>query len=130
MVVTQLLHVHVQLIHLVDITVSISTSGTNTAGGNYSLECYATVTESTDQPTITWLDAMNNPVPSEMVNTTGFMSTLTFDPLAVSHSGTYTCRVAVGGAVQTATEAVAVQGKCSLPVSLHPVCMSSIILLE
>ena len=32
-------------------------------------------------------------VPSEMVNTTGNMSTLTFDPLATSHAGNYTCVV-------------------------------------
>ena len=33
--------------------VSISPSGTNTAGETYSLECSATVTGSADQPTIT-----------------------------------------------------------------------------
>ena len=81
----------------VDISLSITASGTNTAGETYSLECSATVTGSTDQPTITWLDPMNNTVPSEMVTTTGSMSTLTFNPLAASHAGTYTCRGMVGG---------------------------------
>ena len=76
----------------VDITVSITPgSSSNTAGETYSLECSATVTGSNDQPTITWLDPMNNPVPSGMVTTTGSMSTLTFNPLAASHAGTYTC---------------------------------------
>ena len=109
--------------YVVDITVSITASGTNTAGETYSLECSATVTGSTHQRTITWLDPMNNTVPSEMVTTTGSMSTLTFDPLAASHAGTYTCRTTVGGAVQTATENVTVQSECSLPVSLLPVHM-------
>ena len=96
------------------ITVSITASGTNTAGETYSLECSATVTGSTDQPTITWLDPMNNPVPSEMVTTTGSMSTLTFNPLSASHAGTYMCRATVGGAVQYAAEAILVESECSL----------------
>ena len=65
---------------------------------------------------------MNNPVASEMVNTTGSMSTLTFNPLAASHAGTYTCRGMVGGAVQSETMEVAVQSECSstVIVSLVP----------
>ena len=44
----------------------------------YSLECSATVTGSTDQSTITWLDPMNNPVPSAqpiMGSTTTYTNT-------------------------------------------------------
>ena len=96
----------------VDISLSVTASGTNTTGEIYSLECSATVTGSTDQPTITWLDPMNNPVPSEMVTTTGSMSTLTFNLLAASHAGTYTCRAMVGGAVQSETIDIAVQSEC------------------
>ena len=96
---------------VISINVSITTSGTNTAGEAYSLQCSVTVTGSTDQSTITWLDPTNNPVPSEMVITTGSMSTLTFNPLAASHAGTYTCRATVGGAVQNATEDVRVQSE-------------------
>ena len=92
----------------VDISLSITPSGTYTAGETYSLECSATVTGSTDQPTIIWLDQINNPVPSEMVTTTGSMSTLTFNPLAASHTGTYTCRGMVGGAVQSETVEITV----------------------
>ena len=77
-------------------TASITASGTNTAGEIYSLVCSVTVTGSTDQPTITWSGPMNNPVPSEMVTTTGSMSTLTFNPLSASHAGTYTCRATAG----------------------------------
>ena len=93
------------------VSISITASGTNTTGETYSLECSATVTESTDQPTITWLDPMNNPVPSEMVTTAGSMSTLTFNPLAASHAGTYTCRVMVGDVTQNETSEIMVQSK-------------------
>ena len=75
---------------------SISALGTNTVGETYSLVCSATVTGSNDQLTISWSDPMNNPVPSEMVTTTGSMSTLTFNPLSTSHAGTYTCRGIAG----------------------------------
>ena len=101
-----------------DILVAIAPlSGTNTAGEAYSLKCSATVTGSTDQPTITWLDPMNNPVPSEMVTTTGSMSTLTFNPLSASHAGTYTCRATVGSTMQTATMDVTVESECSVSQS-------------
>ena len=70
------------------------------------------MTGSTDQPTITWLDPMNNPVPSGMVATTGSMSTLTFNPLAASHAGTYTCRAMVTDAMETATMEVTVESEC------------------
>ena len=94
----------------VSISLSITASGTNTAGQTYRLECSATVTGSTDQPTFTWLDPMNNPVPSVMVTTTGSMNTLTLSPLAVSHAGTYTCRVTAGGVTETQTTTVVVKG--------------------
>ena len=68
------------------------------------------MTGSTDQPTITWLDPMNNSVPSEMDTTTGSMSTLTFNPLETSHAGTYTCRVTAGGKTVTQTSTVIVNG--------------------
>ena len=105
------------LIHVVDISVSItesSVSGTNTAGETYSLECYATVSGSNHGPTITWLDPMNNPVPSRMVTTTGSMSTLTFNPLSASDAGIYTCRATVGRAMQNATVDITVESECSV----------------
>ena len=92
------------------IDISVTTSGINTVGQTYMLVCSATVTGSTDQPTFTWLDPINNPVPSGMVTTTGSMSTLTFSPLAVSHAGTYTCRVTAGGVTETQTTTVIVNG--------------------
>ena len=93
-----------------NISLSITASGTNTAGETYSLECSATVIGSSDQPTFIWLGPMNNPVPSEMVTTTGSMSTLIFDPLAASHAGTYTCRVTAGDVTETEIFTVIVNG--------------------
>ena len=99
------------------ITVSISPAVTATAGETYSLVC--SVTGSTDQPTITWLDdgVQITSDSSRTVSATtsdgsnGHSSTLTFNPLSASHAGTYTCRAAVSGEVQTDTEVVTVQGK-------------------
>ena len=92
------------------IDISLSASGTNTTGQTYRLVCSATVTGSTEQPTFTWLDPINNLVPSGMITTTDSMSTLTFSPLTVSHAGTYTCRVTVGGVTETQTTTVIVNG--------------------
>ena len=101
----------VSIPYSVSISVSIAPSGTNTAGETYSLVCSVTVTGSTDTPTITWLDPMISQVPSEMVSTTGSMSTLTFDPLSASYAGTYTCIAAVGGEVYTDVKEVTVQSE-------------------
>ena len=87
----------------------ITLVGTNTAGESYRLECSVTVAGSTDQPTITWLDPMNNQITSG-VETTGSMSTLTFNPLAASDGGTYTCRATLGGAMDSASWTITVQG--------------------
>ena len=99
------------------LSVSITPSGTNTAGATYRLVCSVTVTGSTDAPTITWFDPMDNQVPSEMVSTTGSMSTLTFNPLSASHAGIYTCRATVGEQMQSSTSEVVdvtVPGECKI----------------
>ena len=106
--------INIKLVTLVDVNISVTASGTNTAGERYNLECSAIVTGSTGQPIITWLDPMNNTVPSGMVTTTGSMSTLTFNPLSASHAGTYTCRATLGGAIQNAVEVVTVASECLL----------------
>jgi hypothetical protein len=91
--------------------VSITPSGTATAGESYSLECTVTVTGSTDQPMITWLmGPMNNMITSGVM-ITGSMSTLTFNPLLGSHAGTYTCRAAVGSAVDSASRTITVHSE-------------------
>ena len=94
--------------------VSISASGTNTAGETYNLECSVVTGSNDDHPTITWLDPMNSPVSSGNVTTTGSMSTLTFNPLAASHAGTYTCRATVGSTMQNETMEVIVESEQSV----------------
>ena len=94
---------------LVDISASITESGNSIAGEIYSLVCSVTVTGSTEQPTITWLDPMNNQITSGVV-TTGSISTLTFNPLAVSHAGKYTCRVTLGSAEMSGSTEVSLRG--------------------
>ena len=94
---------------LVDISASITESGNSIAGEIYSLVCSVTVTGSTEQPTITWLDPMNNQITSGVV-TTGSISTLTFNPLAVSHTGKYTCRATLGSAEMSGSTEVSLRG--------------------
>ena len=97
------------------ITVSPITppSGTATAGESYSLECTVTVTGSNDRPTITWLmGPMNNQMMiTSVVVTTDGMSTLTFNSLAASDAGTYTCRATLGSAMDSASTTITVQSK-------------------
>ena len=86
---------------------SIATFGPRIAGDIYRLVCSVSVTGSTDQPTITWLDPMNN----QIMSTTGSMSTLTFNPLAASDAGTYTCRATLGSATGMKSRIITVQSK-------------------
>jgi hypothetical protein len=98
----------------VTITIAITSSGTATAGESYSLECTVIVTGSTDLPMITWLmGPMDNRITSGVV-TTGSMSTLKFNPLAASHAGTYTCRVTLGSAMESASRAITVRSEYSI----------------
>ena len=46
-----------------------------------------------------------------MVTTTDSMSTLTFNPLAASHAGTYTCRVMINSLTETKTSIVSVNSE-------------------
>ena len=73
--------------------------------------CTVTVTGSADQITILWLDAMDNAIISGIVTTQDSMSTLTFNPLAASDAGTYTCRAALDSAMDSASRTITVQSK-------------------
>ena len=99
----------------VDVAVFIDAlPGINIAGEMYSLVCSATVTGSTDRPSFAWHDEMNILIPSERINTTGYSSTLTFNPLTASHAGRYTCTVTLGSAEKTAYMDITVESKsCS-----------------
>ena len=88
------------------------------------LICIVTVTGSTEQPTITWLENDIEISSSDMdaamtVSMTSgsagnYSRILTFNPLAISHAGTYMCRAILGGAMDTVYVTITVQSKCSL----------------
>ena len=82
------------------------------AGKNYRLECTATVTGTTEEPVITWMNSMGNITTSRAV-ATGNMSTLTlnFIPLAASHAGTYTCQATLGSAMDSAYLTITVRSE-------------------
>ena len=94
---------------------AVTSSGSNTAGESYSLKCTVTVTGSVDQPTITWLDPMDNIVISGVVTTgsasTRILSTLILNPLTASHAGRYTCRIMLGSAMGSASTIITVQSE-------------------
>ena len=89
----------------------ITSSGTATAGESYSLECTATVTGSNEQPVVTWLMGPTDNMITSGVITNGGISTLTLNPLAASHAGTYTCRATLGSAMDSASRTITVQSE-------------------
>jgi hypothetical protein len=99
--------------------VSITPSGTATAGESYRMECTVTVTGSTDQPMITWLDGgveIPSSDPTRTISSTSgsagsYSSTLTFNPLSASHAGTYTCRATLGSAMNSTSTTITVQSE-------------------
>ena len=94
------------------VDISIIALGANIAGETYHLECSIGMTGSNDQPIVfIWLDSMDDPVPSEMINTADSVSTLVFSPLAASHAGTYTCVVSLGGVSYNKTMTITVNGR-------------------
>ena len=92
------------------IVVSITSSGINMAGENYKLECTTTVTGTTEEPVITWMNSMGN-ITTPRVVATGNMSTLTFIPLAASHAGMYTCQATLGSAMDSAYWTITVRSE-------------------
>ena len=101
------------------VDVSPITSGTATAGESYSLECAVTVTESDDQPVITWLDEgveIPSSDPTRTVSDTSgsagsYSSMLMFSRLSASDAGTYTCRATLGSAMDSESTTITVQSE-------------------
>ena len=97
----------------------ITSSAMTVAGGIQMLTCSVIVTGSTEHPTITWMvngaEISSSDAARTVSVTSGFAgrysSTLTFNLLAASHAGTYTCRAALGSAEDTASRTVDVQSK-------------------
>ena len=80
---------------LPDISLHITSSGTNVVGTSYSFECLVVSTSHHLIYRVSWFDSRNVEVASGMVNTTEqtTASTLRFDPLMSTHAGTYACAV-------------------------------------
>ena len=109
----------------VNVMITASTSGSPTVGEMYTLEC--SVTGSTDQPTITWLnddDKITSSDTTRMVSATtmdsdgSYSSTLIFTPLAASDAGMFMCKATLGDAMQTASIGVTVDSKCNVQILL------------
>ena len=100
---------------------TISPSGLDIAGQNYTLLCAVTVTGSNDQPAITWIRddgveftsiatstvSMNS---NDVDSAGNYSVTLMFSPLAASHAGTYTCGANLDDAQVTDSILVVVKG--------------------
>jgi hypothetical protein len=80
---------------------TITPSGSSTAGGTGSLECSAMITtnplpDNVPSPAVQWFFGPNNSslLPSGVITTPGSSNILRFSPLSHSHAGMYTCRLA------------------------------------
>ena len=106
-------------------TVSITPSGSATAGESYSLECSITVTESNEEPVepmIMWLGIGNftgNLQISEITKNFSmsehepdiYSKRLTFRSLVALNSGTYACKTIAGQVIMTREFGLRVNGK-------------------
>ena len=96
--------------------ITITPSGTSTAGELYQLNC---TVQSTDKPTFRWFGPPSDgtlPSDTRMVSDvissgSTHTSILQFDPLQSSHEGNYTCRVVVGTVTEMRSIQVNVEGK-------------------
>ena len=103
------------------VNVMITTSGSPTVGEVYTLEC--SVTGSTGQPTIIWLDdgyeitsSATRMVSATTVNS-GYSSTLTFTPLSASDAGMFMCKATLGSVTMMDTTTISVHSKLSIHVT-------------
>ena len=99
------------------LSVTISPSGSTTAGETYSLTCSATLSPrnpplpdpNIPSPTFEWFYGPNGnaPLPSDLttiptaLNSGTYTSTLQFSPLNQSHTGNYTCQLGAGRLVNS-----------------------------
>lgn len=93
------------------ISLHIDSSGASVAGEIYSLECSVSSMNEYLTLTVIWQDSNNVETASPMFNTTGRISTLWFDPLMSSDSGTYVCTAIQGRNAQSKSVNVLVKSK-------------------
>ena len=96
------------------VDISITHSGLNFAGENLTLEC--SVSGTNVLAAFQWSDGRgdleNNTDTRDMISTsaTATASSLHFTPLQESHEGTYNCCVIIGGAKESKSVNVSVNG--------------------
>ena len=95
------------------LTITLSSSGDNTAGEEYNLTCTAVINGSSDAPTISWnrtrSEEMNQIIMSYDNGT--HLNVLQFNPLQVSDQNTYSCEVRVVGITLEDVFSVTVKSK-------------------
>ena len=98
----------------VSLSVTITPSGSPTAGETYSLECSATVSGISDVPSYQWLVGQSdNRQPLNNDNSVTVNSNMVqFSTLRTSHGGMYTCQVSVGGLTVETSMTVEIGRKC------------------
>ena len=98
--------------------ITITPSGSPTAGESYSLEC--SVRGTSDPVTFQWLEGppdnrtQLSSDGSRTVNSNFSVSQLQFSTLRTSHGGLYTCQTTVGGVTTEGNTVVVVSCKCTL----------------
>ena len=102
----------------VSVSVTITPSGSPTAGETYSLQCSATVSGTSDTPVLSyqWLVGPSDnrqPLNNDSSITVNSNS-VQFSSLRTSHGGMYTCRVTVGGLVMEGSSMVVIRRKLFL----------------
>ena len=95
------------------VTVTITHSGLNTAGEDYTLECSMNGTN--DSAIFQWLDELGTPLINDgsrkIVNSTS-SSYLQFIPLQQSHEEAYTCNATIASVTESKSAKLSVNGTC------------------
>ena len=91
------------------VSVTITTSGSTTAGENFILNCSVNGSSATFQ----WLERTETPVTngnSRTITTSSSSSQLHFTPLHESHGGTYTCNTTIAKITESKSVVLSVNG--------------------
>ena len=91
------------------VSVTITRSGSTTAGEAFTMECSANGADATFQ----WFDGLGNVITSggsKIVTTSSSVSQLRFFPLHQSHGGNYTCKASISGVIDSKFAVFSVKG--------------------
>ena len=95
-------------------SVTISPSGSPTAGETYSLQCSVTVSGTSDVLSYQWLlgPSNNRQTLNNDSSITVNSNMVQFPTLRTSHGGMYTCQVTVGDLMVETSSTVEIERKC------------------